>query len=151
MLLKGVQLKQFRGCQELSKICGPWQSDFRALAGIWAKHRCIYKAWHSFKHPPDSHICRKPLQIVPNEGNHISYIWLFRANTTSAHSGLQRRRGCFVQRNKFIMCSSSALKSKQNRKPIGLGPLRDVFTKIDLSSEETRKRIGKGFSCQFWW
>lgn len=35
---------------------------------------------------------------------------------------------------------SSALKSKQNQRSTGLHPLRDAFTKINLSSEEDRKK-----------
>lgn len=41
------------------------------------------------------------------------------------------------------MCIVSALKSKQNQRSIRLGPLRDAFTKINLSSEENGKKTGK--------
>lgn len=42
------------------------------------------------------------------------------------------------------MCISSALKPKQNQRSTALEP---AFTKINLSSEESRKRTGKKDSC----
>jgi len=76
--------------------------------------------------------------------------WLFRANTTSAHFGLQmEKRGYFVQRNKFVICISSALKSKQNQRSIGLGLLRGEFTKIKMKRVERRQE--KGFLRQLLW